>query len=67
MPNQKSKRGPKKSPKPVEVPGARENRSPKQQKQTDYPPTSKSKPDKRGGAGAGGRQQGGSGASREHD
>ena len=67
MTNSKSKRGEKNRQKPVEVPGARKDRSPKQRKQTDYPRRPPSKPDKRGGAGAGGRQQGGSGASREHD
>ena len=67
MPNQKSRRGQKKSQKAAEVPGALEDRSPKQRKQTDYPKRQPAKPDKRGGAGAGGRQQGGSGVAREHD
>jgi len=67
MPNQKSKRGEKNRQKSVDLPGARGDRSPKQRKQTDYPQPPQSKPDKRGGAGAGGRQQGGSGAAREHD
>lgn len=66
MPNQKSRRGQKQRQKPVDVPGARGDRSPKQQKQADYPQGQPSKPDKRGKTGAG-RQQGGSGVTREHD
>ncbi len=66
MPNQKSRRGEKKSQKPVDVPGARGDRSPKQRKQTDFPQGQPAKPDKRGKTGAG-RQQGGSGMIRERD
>lgn len=66
MPNQKSKRGGKRRQKPVDVPGARGDRSPKQRKQTDYPQRPPARPDKHGKTGAG-RQQGGSGVSREHD
>lgn len=66
MTNQKSRRGQKKVQKPAEVPGARGDRSPKQRKQTDFPPAQSTRPDKRGKTGAG-RQQGGSGVIRERD
>lgn len=67
MSNQKSRRVKKKRQKKGDLQVKRsEDKGPKQRKQTEYPPGQRPKPDKHGGTGAG-RQQGGSGVSREHD